>query len=432
MKRTLCSRAPVISLLSPSLAASRRAIDQLAVWTNLQPLSGVDVESSPESLNSVFSFRSSRNYYSFLLPKLKWESLALQCPETGTILHWLSVESNNKLEQSRMDMNAPHELLAVQDCSGVTQACNEIATRVGISSSIPYLCMSHKIMGRPITVQQLLASGLPLLNFRNYDHDHDRDMNMNVENSDDNTKVTATNGCLKEIVIPAYDDETDHDGYTLLDKFSVASTGSNSLARPCTGLYQFQFKNNNENSHSFSKLCVRPLPAAEADTRLPPPSLVFHTDSVDRIQELALATTTTTTAATTTTTTTKTATAATTTTTDMDVLSQSSPTPVATAKIGYNGTGKGQIMVQTGDWTGLDVRFCQAVKYSSMFAEAQASLQAGSLPELQRGGSNDATDALKNKGDCWVEFRANLRHPAGFMRRRKPPRIAKIPDLPYE
>ena len=107
--------------------------------------------------------------------------------------------------------------------------------------------------------------------------------------------------------------------------------------------------------------------------------------------------------------------------------SSTSTTAVATAKIGYNGTAKGQIMVQTGDWTGLDVRFCESTKYSSMFAEAQASLQAGSLPELQR-----EEDGKLKDGDCWVEFRANLRHPAGFMRRRKPPRIAKIPDLPYE
>jgi hypothetical protein len=372
MKRSLSSRAPVISLLSPSLAASRRAVDQLAVWTNLKPVSDVDVEPSSESLNSVF--RSS------FLPKLKWESLALQCPETGTILHWLSLEnkSQSPSSMSRLDTrnSTPHELLAVQDASGVTQACEEIATRVGVSASIPYLCMSHA-MGRPITVHQLLASSLPFLHFR--DHDSDVDVVAKPDNNDNN-KVTATAGCLKEIVIPAYDDEMDSDGCTLLDKFSQAS----SLARPCTGLYQFKDQ---------SKLCLRPLPAAEADTRLPPPSLVFHTDSVDRIQELALA----------------------------DNLSSAT----ATAKIGFNGTGKGQIMVQTGDWTGLDVRFCEATKYTSMYAEAQASLQAGSLPELQHGSGE------KENGDCWVEFRANLRHPAGFLRRRKPPRIAKAPDLPY-
>jgi hypothetical protein len=379
MKRSLCSRAPVISLLSPSLAASRRAIDQLAAWTNLQPLSESDVESSPESLNSVF-----RSNFGFL-PKLKWESLALQCPETGTILHWLSIESKSQSPLGTHNSTPhPYELLAVQDANSVAQACEEIATRVGISASVPYLCMSHA-MGRPITVQQLLASGLPLLNFR-------EDVVATSDNiGNTGNKLTLSNGCLKEIVIPAYNDETDHDGYTLLDQFSQSS-----LARPVTGLYQFQ--------DSRSKLCLRPLPAAEADTRLPPPSLVFHTDSVDRIQELAL-----------------TATVA------SDDSDSSSATAVATAKIGYNGTGKGQIMVQTGDWTGLDVRFCEATKYCSMFAEAQASLQAGSLPELQR----DEGGKLKD-GDCWVEFRANLRHPAGFMRRRKPPRIAKIPDLPYE
>jgi hypothetical protein len=84
-----------------------------------------------------------------------------------------------------------------------------------------------------------------------------------------------TNGCLKEIVIPA-NEVMDRDGYTLLDQFSQASSR---LGRPCTGIYQFK---------DASKLYLRPLPAAEADRRLPPPSIVFHTDSVDRIQELAL------------------------------------------------------------------------------------------------------------------------------------------------
>jgi hypothetical protein len=378
MKRSLCSRAPVISLLSPSLAASRRAVDQLAVWTNLQLVDKSDVEASPESMNSVF--------HSNFLPSLKWESIALQCPETGTILHWLSPESMSTSPSLRL---GSHELLAVQDASCVTQACEEIATRVGVSASVPYLSMSHAA-GRSISVHQLLGSGLPFLHFG---ENHDKDVDAAAEphnNNNNNNKVTATNGCLKEIVIPA-NDERDRDGYTLLDQFSQASSR---FGRPCTGLYQFK---------DASKLCLRPLPAAEADRRLPPPSLVFHTDSVDRIQELAL-------------------TAATAT---VDV-SSSPDNSTATAKIGYNGTGKGQIMVQTGDWTGLDVRFCEATKYSSMFAEAQTSLLAGGLPELQHG--NGETD----NGDCWVEFRANLRNPAGFLRRTKAPRIAKVPDLPYE
>jgi hypothetical protein len=332
-----------------------------------------DVEASPESMNSVF--------HSSFLPSLKWESMALQCPETGTILHWLSPESTRMSTSPSLRLGS-HELLAVQDASCVAQACEEIATRVRVSgASVPFLSMSHAA-GRPISVLQLLGSGLPFLHFKD---NHDEEVN-------NNNKVTATNGCLKEIVIPA-NDEMDRDGYTLLDQFSQASS---LFERPCTGLYQFK---------DSSKLCLRPLPAAEADRRLPPPSLVFHTDSVDRIQEFAL-------------------TAAIDTTTATDEISSS--TAIATAKIGYNGTGKGQIMVQTGDWTGLDVRFCEATKYSSMFAEAQTSLLAGGLPELQHGsGVNDS-------GDCWVEFRANLRNPAGFLRRTKAPRIAKVPDLPYE
>lgn len=374
MKRSLSRRAPVISLLSPSPASSRRAADRLAGWTNLQRV--LDVEASPESLNSVF--RSS------FLPKLKWDSIALECPETGTILHWLSLESKSvsmSMSDSGSDtdtdtgMDTPHELLAVQDVSGVTQACQKIATKVGVSASVPYVCMSHA-MGRPISVHKLLASGLPFLHFG-------EEQDKAPRNTSSTVTLRPTTGCLKEIVIPAYDDETDRDGLTLLSKCAHAS----SLARPCTGLYQFK---------DASQLCLRPLPAAKEDRRLPPPSLVFHTDSVDRIEELALAETT------------------------------------ATAKIGFTGTVKGQIMVQTADWAGLDVRFCQATKYSSMFAEAQESLLAGSLPELQSPDVLQGGSGKKKDGDCWGEFRANLRHPTGFLQPARQQKIARAPDLPYE
>jgi hypothetical protein len=65
------------------------------------------VEASPESINSVFR--------SNFLPSLKWEKL-------GTILHWLSQESMSTSPSLRL---GSHELLAVQDASCVTQACEE-------------------------------------------------------------------------------------------------------------------------------------------------------------------------------------------------------------------------------------------------------------------------------------------------------------------
>lgn len=91
-------------------------------------------------------------------------------------------------------------------------------------------------------------------------------------------------------------------------------------------------------------------------------------------------------------------------------------------------------MIRHNDMRGIDVRFCSSYKPSSMFCEAQESLLASSLDELQ------STNVLKSTGkvdprtlqtDCWVEFRANISRPMGYLKKTQP-KIAKAPDLPYE
>jgi len=44
---------------------------------------------------------------------------------------------------------------------------------------------------------------------------------------------------------------------------------------------------------------------------------------------------------------------------------------------------------------------------------------------------------MNGLGDCWVEFRANLKKPSGFFTRntksnRQSHKVAKAPDIPYE
>ena len=93
----------------------------------------------------------------------------------------------------------------------------------------------------------------------------------------------------------------------------------------------------------------------------------------------------------------------------------------------------------------VDIRLCPATKPSSMFAEAQESLLASSLSELQSkhvlthhsakdtAAADREADPKTNNMDCWVEFRANIRNPKGFLPRQSAsPRTAKAPDLPYE
>jgi len=110
---------------------------------------------------------------------------------------------------------------------------------------------------------------------------------------------------------------------------------------------------------------------------------------------------------------------------------------------------------------GLDIRLCDSTELSTFFAEGQESLMAGSLQDLQsahvmhegsdirNNGFDDVTyprktDAMNGLGDCWAEFRANIKQPLGFfakstLNRGKiretmtiSTRTVKAPDLPFE
>ena len=178
-------------------------------------------------------------------------------------------------------------------------------------------------------------------------------------------------GELKEIVIPTFwSDRYSHNNATLF------STLSNiyQLHRPVTGLYQLS---------PLSQLCIRPLPMAQEDRRVLCPTLVFHSDiqKLDRQQRRSK----------------------------------------ALVKIGCTGKNRyGQMMLPNVLLNGksLNVRLCSALNRSSMFAEAQDSLLASSADELQSQfvlSSSTVPDPKTNQTDCWVEFRANLCHPMGFL-----------------
>mmetsp|Transcript_29259 Transcript_29259/g.52925 ORF Transcript_29259/g.52925 Transcript_29259/m.52925 type:complete len:244 (-) Transcript_29259:58-789(-) len=243
--------------------------------------------------------------------------------------------------------------------------------------------MSHAA-GRPISASTITQfdSGLPLLNLPE----------TNDTYSTESTQVLQ--GGLKELVIPFYDDSLYPDDQSLLSKL-----GSSTLNRPAVGLYQWP--NNG--------IVIRPLPSAKEDRSLPSPSLVFY------CKDLEIA---------------------------ADKLASVGG---ISAKIGYNGLqSSGQLMVSHPSLLGLDIRLTDNVEYTSAFPEAQEALLASSLGELQnvnvlKGdiGTESEKDARDNNMDCWVEFRANMRRPSGFMKRAVKGnggkvKTAKAPDLPYE
>ena len=223
------------------------------------------------------------------------------------------------------------------------------------------------------------------------------------ENSSPSTRTTRENNdttnslpFLKEIVVPFFDYAEYNDGSTMLSKLGQADT-----KRPAVGVYQWP----------TSVTCIRPLPTAGEDTRVPSPSLIFHSNSPDN--ETAI--------------------------TNMD------KNGIRKAPIGFSGgMTDGQTMVRHEHLLGLDIRYCHQTQIKSAFCEAQESLLAGSLEELQSTnallsrGEKAKDDHRTNNSDCWVEVRANLKQPSGYwtrassFKRSGSVRVAKVPDLPYE
>ena len=198
---------------------------------------------------------------------------------------------------------------------------------------------------------------------------------------------------------------------------------------------------------------------------LSPPTLVFQCDSLQEIQDLI---------------------------SKQVQRDQNLNLSINTSKVGFSGSANGQLQITVPNLHGLELRFCDSSQLSSSFAEAQESLMAGSLTELQnvnvmaegRGGisggsgsggsidhsllngksrddddddDDDEKDAFKSRidsmnglGDRWVEFRANVKKPAGYLKNvlvsrttntssitagggaGRTSRIAKAPTLPYE
>jgi hypothetical protein len=272
----------------------------------------------------------------------------------------------------------------------VKAARGELALHISQGSylNITGILLSHAT-GRPTTVSQILSldRGLPLLQLGECS-----EVNSTVPTP---TQSTDFNKGLRELTIPMYDDSEYRDGSTLLSHLSASS-----LRRPTVGVSQFP--NNG--------LALRPLPAGKEDRLIPAPSLVFYSPNLDEAKE------------------------------------RLSSNGLMTAKIGYSGTSRhGQLMVSHPDLPGLDVRLTDMTSYLSSFAEAQEALLAGSLDDLQNvnvlleGGkqARAQNDAMNGLGDCWVEFRANLKKPIGFFKRNsvrptEQRRTAKAPNIPYD
>ncbi len=299
----------------------------------------------------------------------------------------------------------------------------QLTYSVGKQASVSFILSKNPLSSRPIsTIIDLKPSKITNLNELTQQND------SCVVNRFQKSK-------LREVALPFFPELSD-----CTTEFSRSS-----LTRPLPGIYQCPIFNcqinqpmkdsrrvNGRNTTSSNPgLIFRPLPAATEDMRLPPPSFVFQCQSMTETQALLEGT-----------------------------------LGGKTAKIGWRGDGAGgSLMVSHPALAGIDIRISNGNEngdwiLSSCFDEAQESLLAGSLDELQsahvisEGASNSDTqdesilerDSNIGNADCWVEVRANVKHPTGFWKQfsprsiwneitgksKKTGKVAKPPDLPYE
>mmetsp|Transcript_96 Transcript_96/g.203 ORF Transcript_96/g.203 Transcript_96/m.203 type:complete len:408 (-) Transcript_96:1403-2626(-) len=407
MYKSRLIQAPVITLLSPSLYASKKAASLLEALGNMTLVSSSSLGEDTTTVETTTKIQKEQDdqlnrAFQSSIPGFSrtWQSVGVVCPESSSVVHFCSMtdsvpnsHNNNNNNNKSKSTKTPFALLAITDSGTETnpkqiiQQCrNHLATQVSstLKTQLKY------VVGGQITPSDLLrdtvsSDGLPWLSMENAIQ---KDSIANTENG-------PKSPFLKEIVVPFFDSAVYQDGSTILSKLANAET-----LRPTVGVYHWP----------GSSMCIRPLPTAAQDQRLPPPSLIFHHESPDEVTLAAKKET------------------------------------FRTARIGFSGgMNDGQIMILHQDLLGLDIRYCRQTIVSSAFSEAQESLLAGSLEELQstqtlvakgEEGSKENDDRI-GKGDCWVEVRANLKRPSGYWKRNSSKKagsvkIAKIPDLPYE
>lgn len=366
-------RPVVLTLLSPSITASRRVQQFLTDWVGLTPINNETLYRGDALDNSIVLGAGA---FPFLTP-IQWDSIDLTLPGGSTRLHLLAPKTNG-------DRTGPLSLLALQQADSIQASRDLLAQALPRTANSMALGFQFYVQRKTLPVRHLLGPlALPLLQWSERD-----DSLITSASADDAADFRSIQ--LKEVVIPVLADGMDQ---------SLFSTLS-ALERTVVGLYRFPNSNT----------CLRPLPCGKEDHGLPPPSLIFHVHSLN------------------------------------DVLKKQprrdcDNDATGFSRIGFNSIQKGQVMLRSPILQGLDLRFCASTKRSSVFAEAQESLLAGSLPELQsthvldKGGNKDReADPRTNNSDCWVEFRATLkRKPLSFLPKRSTmPKIANTPDLPYQ
>ena len=408
------SSSLILTFLSPNPARSRSASQFL------QRLFHLSSGSNSSQSSSISRRRDILDEKHFGSSSYSWHSETCRCNTSGTVLHFLSLDDGNRTTEEVIgdhsgDKNNGQSqisslaLLSINECRTAHNLGDILSDcRQQLSDSIveenqifPNSALESRLRGLSFTVSHKLGRDIqPSWLLRNTPT-----INLNKSSTSSDMasvaepEVVTGGGVLKEVALPFFPE------YSTVQK---ELSSSRLFSRPLPGLYQY---NNKVKTNSASTgLLLRPIPAATEDLRLPPPSLIFHCSSLDIAKEIV----------------------------ERDLGGK-------TAKIGWRGaTHRGNLIASHPSISGLDVRISEDWALSSSFDEAEQSVLAGSLDELQsshvmsegkhNGSDNTITaDSKVNNSDCWVEVRSNMKRPSGFLKRfGSHPRVAKPPQLPYE
>ncbi len=403
------SSSLILTFLSPNPARSRSASQFLQQLFQLSSGSN----SRRRDILDEKHFGSSSSY--------SWHSETCRCNTSGTVLHFLSLtdgnrtteeiigdhsgdKNNGQTQTSSLALLSINECRPAYDLGDILSDCRQQLSRSIVEGNqiFPNSAWESRLRGLSFTVAQKLGRDIqPSWLLRNTPTVNLNKSNTSLDMSSAAESEVVTGGgggVLKEVALPFFSE------YSTVQK---DLSSSRLFTRPLPGLYQY---NNNIKTNSASTgLIVRPIPAATEDLRLPPPSLIFHCSSLDNAKEIV----------------------------ERDLGGK-------TAKIGWRGaTHRGNLIASHPSISGLDVRISEDWVLSSSFDEAEQSVLAGSLDELQsshvmsegkhNGSENISVDSKVNNSDCWVEVRSNMKRPSGFLKRfGSHPRVAKPPQLPYE
>lgn len=417
-KRIVMSLPAVITLLSGSPASSRRVQVLLSSLFSMKPLSlfgssgDVNVAFKDDDLDQSIPWMF-RN-------RLSFDSAASVCNRSGVVFHILSLQQQGRLTSGTSssisstyvstESSSDLQLLSIMDSAvsadddaSIDYVQTILKTRSLLrdhldSDSTTYNLSKIKFLLRRIIGLEASSSDFVGLKQRNllltlphHDTSHYETVPSNTMSSKNNTIG------LKELALPYCEDENDNE--VALNRSLLSTFSSSCLHHPVDsitnrripGLYQWHAgrKSSPSDNATHLPIVIRPLPAAKVDFALSNPSIIFHCPCLEHISH---------------------------------AMQRHGAIP---AKVGFHGGKKGQLMVLHKDFAGLDIRFCESNNLSYSFDEAQVALLAGSLDGLQNpnvlleGERSTVNEIGKPKsvgGDCWIEFRENLKQPKGFLR----------------